>query len=187
MKDSDDCDWDQSVLCIRHLVLEFINVPWKLVRWNCKFWWIIIQFLWTSLSWFSFKAARLTLIILKDFVKFLFSLFSLFVFLLLHQEAGWWIISENLWRSFQTVPQDQVWRNDSRQHLHAGMQKIRYYLVTNFSLRGGSRGDVHGMHTPPSDHLWISYITSIVEKKEKKTVWFIDVEVKHETRLKNLS
>ena len=95
--------------------------------------------------------------------------FPLFVFLLLHQEAGWWIISENLWRSFQTVPQDQVWRNDSRQHLHAGMKKIRYYPVTNFSLRGGSRGDVQGMHPLPLSYLWISYITSTVEKKEKKT------------------
>ena len=93
--------------------------------------------------------------------------FPLFVFLLLHQEAGWWIISENLWRSFQTVPQDQVWRNDSRQHLHAGMKKIRYYPVTNFSLRGGSRGDVQGMQTPPSDHLWIS---SLWKKREKNSV-----------------
>ena len=96
--------------------------------------------------------------------------FPLFVFLLLHQEAGWWIISENLWRSFQTVPQDQVWRNDSRQHLHAGMQKKKGIILLLILASGVDQEEMCRECTPsPSDHLWISYITSTVEKKEKKT------------------
>ena len=41
----------------------------------------------------------------------------------LKKETRRWIVSEDLWRSFKTVPQDQVWRDDSRQHLYAGIDQ----------------------------------------------------------------
>ena len=47
--------------------------------------------------------------------------------------------------------------------------------------RGGSRGRVQGVRTPPAprDDLRISNITGILQKK--KTMWFIGVEVEQET------
>ena len=46
-------------------------------------------------------------------------------------------------------------------------------------FRGGSRGRVQGVRTPPSwDDLRFSNTTGILEKK---TMWFIGVEVEQET------
>ena len=49
------------------------------------------------------------------------------------------------------------------------------------SIRGGSRGRVQGVCTPPPtrDDLWFSNTTGILQKK--KTFWFIGVEVERET------
>ena len=47
------------------------------------------------------------------------------------------------------------------------------------SVRCGSRGRVQGLRTPPP-----SNTTGILQKE--KNILFIGVEVKHETRLKNL-
>ena len=47
--------------------------------------------------------------------------FSFVNFLFSQQEARRWFVFENLWASFQTVPKDQVWRNDSGQHMYAGI------------------------------------------------------------------
>ena len=44
--------------------------------------------------------------------------------------------------------------------------------------RGGSRGRVQGVHTPPWDNLRFSNTTRILQKK---TMWFIGVEVEQET------
>ena len=44
--------------------------------------------------------------------------------------------------------------------------------------RGGSRGRVQGVRTPPSDDLRFSNTTGILQKK---TMWFIGVEVQQET------
>ena len=47
------------------------------------------------------------------------------------------------------------------------------------SYRGGSRGRVHGVRTPPPrDELRFSNTTGILQKK---TMWFICVEVEQET------
>ena len=48
-------------------------------------------------------------------------------------------------------------------------------------LRGGSRGRVQGVRTPPWDDLRFSNTTGIMQKKKKKEVWFIGVEVEQET------
>ena len=46
--------------------------------------------------------------------------------------------------------------------------------------RGGSRGRVQGVHTPPPrDDLRFSNTTGILQKK--KSMWFIGVEVEQET------
>ena len=45
--------------------------------------------------------------------------------------------------------------------------------------RGGSRGRVQGVRTPPRDDLRFSNTTGILQKK--KTMWFIGVEVEQET------
>ena len=44
--------------------------------------------------------------------------------------------------------------------------------------RGGSRGRVQGVRTPPWDDLQFSNTTGILQKK--KTMWFIGVEVEQE-------
>ena len=46
--------------------------------------------------------------------------------------------------------------------------------------RGGSRGRVQGVRTPSWDDLRFSNTTGILQKN-KKTVWFIGVEVEQET------
>ena len=46
--------------------------------------------------------------------------------------------------------------------------------------RGGSRGRVQGVRTPPWDDVRFSNTTGILQKK-KKEVWFIGVEVEQET------
>ena len=46
-------------------------------------------------------------------------------------------------------------------------------------LRGGSKGRVQGVRTPPWDDLRFSNTTDILQKK--KTMWFIGVEVEQET------
>ena len=52
---------------------------------------------------------------------------------------------------------------------------------SKYQVRGGSRGRVQGVRTPPSpwDDLRFSYTTGILPKK--KTMWFIGVEVEPET------
>ena len=48
--------------------------------------------------------------------------------------------------------------------------------------KGGSRGRVQGVRTsPPWDDLQFSNTTGILQKKKKKTMWFIGVEVEQET------
>ena len=47
--------------------------------------------------------------------------------------------------------------------------------------RGGSRGRVQGVRTPPRDDLRFSNTTGILQKNKKKTMWFIGVEVEQET------
>ena len=44
--------------------------------------------------------------------------------------------------------------------------------------RGGFRGGVQGVRTPPPDVLWLSNMTSILRRKKKNHLWFIGVEVK---------
>ena len=51
-----------------------------------------------------------------------------------------------------------------------------YAMYNNYS-RGGSKGRVQGVRTPPS--LRFSNTTGILQKK--KTMWFIGVEVEQET------
>ena len=46
----------------------------------------------------------------------------------------------------------------------------------NLLYRGGSRGRVQGVRTPPPD-LRFSNTTGILQKKKKRTMWFIGVEV----------
>ena len=49
------------------------------------------------------------------------------------------------------------------------------------NIRGGSRGRVQGVRTPPpQDDLRFSNTTGILQKI-KKTMWFIGVEVQQET------
>ena len=51
----------------------------------------------------------------------------------------------------------------------------------DYNYRGGSRGRVQGVRTPPPprDDLRFSNTTGILQKK--KTMWFIGVEVEQET------
>ena len=66
------------------------------------------------------------------------------------------------------------------------LKENRYAHVIHFTLnchvRGGSRGRVQGVHTPPSprDDLRFSNTTGILPKK-KKTMWFIAIEVEQGT------
>ena len=48
---------------------------------------------------------------------------------------------------------------------------------------GEGTGDAHPFPPPPRDDLRLSNTTGILKKK---ALWFIGVEVKHETRLENL-
>ena len=73
-------------------------------------------------------------------------------------------------------------------------KKCRVIVICNQcgdTLRGGgSRGRVqegYAHHTPaPPPDFRLSITTGILQKDINKTLWFIGVEVKHETRLKNL-
>ena len=50
------------------------------------------------------------------------------------------------------------------------------------SRRGRFRGRVQGVRTPsPLDDLRFSNTTGILQKKKKRTMWFIGVEVEQET------
>ena len=67
---------------------------------------------------------------------------------------------------------------------HSGYQKWIDSLKKMFTalFRGGSRGRVQGVHTPPPhpwDDLRFSNTTDILPKK--KTMWFIGIEVEQET------
>ena len=53
------------------------------------------------------------------------------------------------------------------------------YTKKDGKCRGGSRGRVQGVRTPPRDDLRFSNTTGIVQIK--KTMWFIGVEVEQET------
>ena len=46
-------------------------------------------------------------------------------------------------------------------------------------IRGGSRGRMQGVHTPPE--MTCGFIIQLVFCKKKKTMWFIGVEVEQET------
>ena len=50
--------------------------------------------------------------------------------------------------------------------------------------RGGSRGRVQGVRTPPE--MTCGFVIQLVFCKKRKAIWFIGVEVEQETRLKNL-
>ena len=57
---------------------------------------------------------------------------------------------------------------------------LSFDVINKRPLRGGSRGRVHGVRTPPPwDDLRFSNKTGIVPKK--KTMWLIGVEVEQET------
>ena len=47
--------------------------------------------------------------------------------------------------------------------------------------RGGSRGRVQGVRTPPPPEMTCGFLIQLVFCKKKKTMWFIGVEVKQET------
>ena len=55
--------------------------------------------------------------------------------------------------------------------------------VSCIAYRGRSRGKVQGVPPPLGDDLSLSNTTGILQKNSS---WYIGVEVKHETRLKNL-
>ena len=60
------------------------------------------------------------------------------------------------------------------------MRVIHLHSAYEYKIRGGSRGRVQGVRTPPWDDLRFSNTTGILQKK-KKTMWFIGVEVEQET------
>jgi len=51
--------------------------------------------------------------------------------------------------------------------------------------RGGSRGRVQGVCTPPPE-MTCGFLIQLVFCKKRKAIWFIGVEEEQETRLKNL-
>ena len=64
--------------------------------------------------------------------------------------------------------------------LHQENNRRYYYRL----CRSGSRGRVQGVRTPPPaplNDLRFSNTTGILQKKNKKTMWFIGVEVEQET------
>ena len=52
-------------------------------------------------------------------------------------------------------------------------------LFSSFSTRGGSRGRVQGVRTPPPPEMTCGFLIQLVFSK--KTMWFIGVEVEQET------
>ena len=58
------------------------------------------------------------------------------------------------------------------------MRVIHLHSAYEYKIRGGSRGRVQGVRTPPWDDLRFSNTTGILQKK---TMWFIGVEVEQET------
>ena len=75
--------------------------------------------------------------------------------------------------------------------LPAAKEVLRFAttLRRTSNFRDGSRGRVQGVRTPPPPTPWDDLRLSTVirqKKKKKKTLWFIGVEIKYETRLKNL-
>ena len=55
-------------------------------------------------------------------------------------------------------------------------------FVAPYWRRGGSRGRLPGVHTPPpQDDLRFSNTTGILQKRKQQTMWFIGVEVEQET------
>ena len=48
-------------------------------------------------------------------------------------------------------------------------------------MRGGSRGRVQGVRTPPPSEMTCGFLIQLVFCKEKETMWFIGVEVEQET------
>ena len=48
-------------------------------------------------------------------------------------------------------------------------------------MRGGSRGWVQGVRTPPPSEMTCGFLIQLVFCKEKETMWFIGVEVEQET------
>ena len=61
------------------------------------------------------------------------------------------------------------------------MGNLKDFAPKSWALRGGYRGRVQGVHTPPPwDDLRFSNTTGILQKK-KKPMWFIGVEVEQET------
>ena len=61
-----------------------------------------------------------------------------------------------------------------------GVIRLGLYSIFIIIFRGGSRGRVQGVRTPPRDDLRFSNTTGILPKK-KRTMWFIGVEVEQET------
>ena len=53
-------------------------------------------------------------------------------------------------------------------------------LSSNWKTRGGSRGRVQGVRTPPPA-MTCGFLIQLVFCKKKKTMWFIGVEVEQET------
>ena len=59
---------------------------------------------------------------------------------------------------------------------------LKKSLIVRSPRRGGSTERVQGVRTlPPRDDLRFSNTTGILQKKKKKTMWFICVEVEQET------
>ena len=61
---------------------------------------------------------------------------------------------------------------------HINKTSVKYLNST----RGGSKGRVQGVRTPPPPKMTSGFLIQLVFcKKKKKTMWFIGVEVEQET------
>ena len=56
-----------------------------------------------------------------------------------------------------------------------------YGIQCAIIYRGGSRGRVQGVRTPPPPEMTCGFLIQLVFFKKKKTMWFIGVEVEQET------
>ena len=60
-----------------------------------------------------------------------------------------------------------------------------YFTYLHWSVqirdRGGSRGSVHGVRTPPPPEMTCGFLIQLLFCQKKKTMWFIGVEVEQET------
>ena len=62
-----------------------------------------------------------------------------------------------------------------------GSNLLRLSTYLTFQYRGGSRGRVQRVHTPPPSEMTCSLLIQLVFCKKKNTMWFTGVEVEQET------